>query len=421
MKISKIKAFLFVSVLLRLFSTYSMNADNNVNLELIDHNIYLQQQIQNFTDKPGYLDRIEGIKEEAKELLKQYICEHSLNDSLRICYVMNELKKMPVIHNQKDFIYSLFGVKTDVDLDNKFFERLSSRAMLFSMPIMANTLLRKNKLIVNGSEEEDALALLMQKALKSSIKANDYVKTVFLIEEDMALINPPDKYKGRGGCPLILAAQHGFISLATLLLAKGAQVDIRGVGNTTALITATEQENEEMVQLLLSHGASVNKKTSNKTTPLIYAAIKGNLSIVQLLLEAKADVTVRDFYYGRTPFMAAAERGNEDIVTLLLNHVSIFDKKKPDWMGFILAAGKGHCKIVQHLISMGLDINSQTPLGWTALMSAAYNGKKEMVELLLKLGADCSLKSNNKETAYSLAKQKGHEEIAALVKIMKNN
>jgi ankyrin repeat protein len=53
----------------------------------------------------------------------------------------------------------------------------------------------------------------------------------------------------------------------------------------------------------------------------------------------------------------------------------------------MIAAEKGHTKIVQLLLEKGADVNAKNKYGETALMYAAENGHTETVQLLLEKGA----------------------------------
>ena len=117
-----------------------------------------------------------------------------------------------------------------------------------------------------------------------------FLKQTFLIEESVAEINPPEEccrriYMRNGQWPLTLATKQRSLPLVTLLLDKGADVDMCESGEVSSLFIATQEGNEQMVRLLLERGASVNIKTVNETTPLICASYEGNLALVKLFLK----------------------------------------------------------------------------------------------------------------------------------------
>ncbi len=64
------------------------------------------------------------------------------------------------------------------------------------------------------------------------------------------------------------AAKTGNVSLATLLLEKGAKVDVRGVMGETPLMAAVGSKHPPMVTFLLQKGAAVNAADDRGFTPL---------------------------------------------------------------------------------------------------------------------------------------------------------
>jgi len=53
---------------------------------------------------------------------------------------------------------------------------------------------------------------------------------------------------------------------------------------------------------------------------------------------------------------------------------------------------------------------------YTTLMVAASQGNIEICQMLLERGADKTLKSSFNQTAYDIAVEKGHEDVAELLK-----
>jgi ankyrin repeat protein len=406
---------IFVFATLLQSQSYAMKAEDVSTAEdsSLNVNSYLTAQIQTFVDGVGcYLRQLESCKEEIKAALLEYTSEHSWNDSLRLCYALNELKEIPLISQQKALLLFLLGKQTEVVLDDTYFKKLFGKVIMLENPILANTLLTRNSYLSDCSMGlKDKYSQIAQNLLKETIKKNDMHKVRFLVNEGIVQIN------STRNSPLIVATKCGQAETVQFLLDKGANTNAIASGEITALVIAAQKGDEKITELLLAHGASVNKPTVNGVTPLIYASHNGHLAVVTLLLKAGADVSVRDeFYYGKTAFMTAAEQGHLEIVNLLLNgYVDIHDKIKPDYMGFVCAAREGHVAVVELLMSKGMDVDTQTPLGWTALMSAARHGKKVMVKWLLAHRADKSVKNNEGDTAFNLAKEKKHYEIASLL------
>ena len=67
------------------------------------------------------------------------------------------------------------------------------------------------------------------------------------------------------------------------------------VGNTwTALIWASSRGHRETASLLLDRGADINLKNNDGETALMEASSSGHTEIVSLLLDRGADVNVKD-------------------------------------------------------------------------------------------------------------------------------
>ena len=107
--------------------------------------------------------------------------------------------------------------------------------------------------------------------------------------------------------PLHRAAEDGNLSFASLLLARGAQIEARDIHGSTPLHMASTQASDEagleMMKLLLDHGADVDAKGGQGQTPLflsVRTSIDGQPAATTLLLENGADPMARDVS-GRTP------------------------------------------------------------------------------------------------------------------------
>ena len=91
-----------------------------------------------------------------------------------------------------------------------------------------------------------------------------------------------------------VAARRNRAEAAEVLLAAGAEVDLRGNdGGPTVLFVAASFGHSAMVDVLLAHGADVNAaSTVSGWTPLMAAAAEGKDGVVRRLLAAGADPTL---------------------------------------------------------------------------------------------------------------------------------
>jgi ankyrin repeat protein len=91
--------------------------------------------------------------------------------------------------------------------------------------------------------------------------------------------------------PLMMAAIHNQLEVATVLIERGAEVNRKG---WTALHYAATRGHIAMMRLLLENSAYIDAESPNGTTPLMMAAYYAPPLAVKLLLEEGADPTLRN-------------------------------------------------------------------------------------------------------------------------------
>ncbi|MHC4664220.1 MAG: ankyrin repeat domain-containing protein [Planctomycetota bacterium] len=164
--------------------------------------------------------------------------------------------------------------------------------------------------------------------------------------------------------PLHLAAKKGYLTIAGLLIVKGAEVNGKDEYGETPLFWATRHGQKAVAELLIVKGAEVNAKDND----------------------------------GRAPLHTAASRGQKDIGELLIaKGAKVTPKQEGGWTPMHRAASGGHKDVVELLITKGAEINSRNMYGKTPLDEAL---SKEMKSLLRahggKSGAELKKESDKK-------------------------
>jgi ankyrin repeat protein len=100
------------------------------------------------------------------------------------------------------------------------------------------------------------------------------------------------------GSALIAAAREGHLEIITLLLDRGANINLVVPGDENPLIQASAEGELEAVKLLVSRGANVNARvavtvygrqtTAEVRTPLSMARKGGHKAVVDFLISAGA-------------------------------------------------------------------------------------------------------------------------------------
>lgn len=189
--------------------------------------------------------------------------------------------------------------------------------------------------------------------------------------------------------------------LVELLIAKGANVNLRCRGGSTALHRALRRQDVEVFDMLIAAGASVHPKDSYLRSPLYMAARFNVMPAVSRLLELGADASESD--RDNTSILEEAVHGdNQTIAKLLLRFGAdcIEDKR-----GVTVAVERGCLNVLKTFVSHGVDVNSTNNRGMTLLDGAVQAEQLKTVEYLLQEGADVN--STSSDATLPLARAHG--------------
>ena len=204
--------------------------------------------------------------------------------------------------------------------------------------------------------------------------------------------------------PLHLAARYNTEPdvtrlLLTELLEKGIEIDVRGNGRETPLISAAGNTEPLVTALLLNAGADVNAAGDSGWTPLHRASSNPNGRVAALLLDAGADINAKTVD-GQTPLHRAASDPNGWGAVLILDAGADINAKADNGLTPLHGAAiNSNGGVAAILLDAGADINAKDIGGQTPLHSAASdNLEPAVIELLLERGADIDAKTFNGQT-----------------------
>ena len=192
--------------------------------------------------------------------------------------------------------------------------------------------------------------------------------------------------------------------------AKVENPNLADANGVTLLMKAAKAGNDWDVQMLIANGADVNLRDKDGWSALMYAVrYQNSLSIVQALIQAGAHIRIRN-KYNATPLLIAADYSqNPDIIALLLEGRSIAEDEvyKAFVMTITSTVGSDHIKQtkVQLFLERGISVN-RIWKGRTPLMYAAeYCDSTAVLNLLLEAGANTATRDADGNTAFDYAKQ----------------
>lgn len=205
-------------------------------------------------------------------------------------------------------------------------------------------------------------------------------------------------------------------NLVKVLLEDGnisANIIWRGTGET-ALHTSIKKDNIEIFHLLIKHGADINACISQGKNCLYFASGKNNYEMVEYMCKIyqKNAGPNNKWKEGYAGLFAASAMGNERIVNLLIS--SGVDLKARTY-GFLtplhVSVERGYLKIAEILLQRGFDVNETTAEGYTVLHYAVKRESIVLIKMLLDAGADMTIKSLKNESSFFLAIHTGNLEI----------
>ncbi|CAG9324763.1 unnamed protein product [Blepharisma stoltei] len=140
--------------------------------------------------------------------------------------------------------------------------------------------------------------------LWEAVERNDIIRIKELLDRSRygEMVAQPNARGLNDWTSLHLASSYGFLEASEILISIGNKTNIDALTsmNRTPLHLAALHGHLGVAQLLVQKGANINAKDDDNSTPLHYAAIHGDIAIVSWLLKANPDITITD-YLDRTP------------------------------------------------------------------------------------------------------------------------
>ena len=168
------------------------------------------------------------------------------------------------------------------------------------------------ELIASGMFNLDAADSSLRTPLMLSAK-NGYTDLVTLLIEKGAVIEMIDN---NGNTALFYAIESGFTGIVKILLEKGADFEHANLDGIKPIILAAKKGGTDIIGLLADKGAGVNAETPYHDTALTWAAYNGHLDAVKFLISRGADTSVTTLH-GDTAASLARKQGHHGVADVI--------------------------------------------------------------------------------------------------------
>jgi ankyrin repeat protein len=218
--------------------------------------------------------------------------------------------------------------------------------------------------------------------------------------------------------PLHFAVMVGCILTTQVLIAAGADVNVRTAGGITPLCFAVLQNRIDAIKALIEAGADVNMREDAGRAPLHHAVANDNKITLRMLIAAGADVNVRTGR-GVTPLCFAVQHNRIGAIKALIEAGADVNARTAVGLSplhFGVQRMRAHA--VQLLIEAGADVNTFTDEGYAPLHVAVGWNQASVVRVLLAApGANVNIQTadGKKDTPLHIAALKGNAEIVLAI------
>jgi ankyrin repeat protein len=216
--------------------------------------------------------------------------------------------------------------------------------------------------------------------------------------------------RGSGGdLPLIVAARSGCLPLAKMFISKGASVDaVDEESGDTALIEAVSGRYLDLAEYLIEEGADIGRRSQGGTSLFLLAAFRRHYADVRYFHEKGFSINDSD-RLGQTAMHAAANDSVESrfILTYLIEHDGNVSIKDATGMSPLMRASYNGANIATGvLIAKGAAVNDEdndgnTPLHCVCQWFGAPEDNRKVIKreatlrLLLDKGAKINVQNRN--------------------------
>ncbi|XP_048253970.1 probable palmitoyltransferase AKR2 [Haliotis rufescens] len=252
--------------------------------------------------------------------------------------------------------------------------------------------------------------------LHEACREGDVSRVQYILTEGHVDLNSREKEHRM--TPLMLAARWGETEVFDLVMSKGGNASLVDINGDNILHLACLGGHVEMVRYIASQKiVDINSRGVYGRTPLMFAAIKGHRGVFDLVVSTGGNASLVDTN-GDNILHLACLGGHVEMVKYILSQ-KIVDINCRGMVGrtpLMMAAGMGHKRVFDLLVSKGGDVSAVDVNGGTILHMPCFSGHIEMVKHILSQDiVDIHAKDKDGDTAAMIAKRGKHMKVYDLI------
>jgi uncharacterized protein len=277
--------------------------------------------------------------------------------------------------------------------------------------------------IMSGDADRVKISILRQKTDFS--KVNQYGNTLLyeacesgsLKIVEMLLAAGADPRKGGfSGSPLHAAIKSESYEIVARLISENIDLNVLDSAELTALMSASSSGNLGLVKLLVSAGADPSILSANSGFALLFAANEGHQEVFNYLYELTPQHLCKDAENILEQSLRKSENHHSELDQIFLNAVNegSIDKlreaiklgadfnskgKQSGESALHFATQREYINMIEILIDIGIDVDTQDDDGNTPLMNAVLLNRIDAVKTLLEFNANVEIQNIEGDTA----------------------
>jgi ankyrin repeat protein len=225
----------------------------------------------------------------------------------------------------------------------------------------------------------------------------------------------PNVREPGGRTALMALSENATVDLARDLIAAGARINARDQVGANALMNIAPFGTVELVREMINAGSQLNATDSAGASVLFGAANNQDPEVLTFLLAAGLDPNIRD-ENGDTVLMSIAAHGRFTNFKALIDRGANLDVVNDEGMTILMMGVLNEdARFMKLLLEKGANVNAQDASGRTALANAAESGRLESTALLIRAGADPNVKDEYGDTPIMSAVRSGCAECVELL------